>query len=168
MISTIGYEGVALNEFIETLQLACVDIVIDVRERAQSRRSGFSKNVLADALERAGIDYEHFPELGDPKEGREAARSGNMDTFRRIYLARVRQKEAVAAINEIIEIADSLHSCLLCYERNPNDCHRKIITDIIQEKHGLMPTHLGVRKIEPSKSRKGRVLHSREGAAASV
>lgn len=168
MISTIGYEGVSLEEFIETLKIACVDIVIDVRERAQSRRPGFSKNILAETLERAGIEYEHFPELGDPKEGRDAARSGDFGRFRKIYSGRIEQKDARAAIQEILEIADTGHACLLCFERNPEHCHRKIITDIIQKENQIKTTHLGVRKNESLKPVKRRVLHSRESTAAQI
>ncbi|MEZ5893443.1 MAG: DUF488 domain-containing protein [Parvularculaceae bacterium] len=168
MISTIGYEGVSLEEFIATLKVARVDIVIDVRERAQSRRKGFSKNALADALEVAGIEYEHFPELGDPKEGRDAARSGDIGAFQRIYSQRIKQKDALAAIDEIIDISISSHACLLCFERNPNVCHRKLITDVLEKKNQIKATHLGVRKNESLKPIKRRVLHTRESVAPSV
>ncbi|MEE2691224.1 MAG: DUF488 domain-containing protein [Pseudomonadota bacterium] len=166
MISTIGYEGASLEDFIASLKVACVDIVIDVRERAQSRRAGFSKNALASALESAGIEYEHFQKLGDPKEGREAARAGDIEKFRRIYSNVIRGGDAVAAIDEIIEIASSMHACLLCYERDPVSCHRKMITDIIEKKDGIKPIHLGVRKFEPLKSGRRRVLHTREGTTS--
>lgn len=168
MISTIGYEGASLDDFIRSLKLAHVEIVIDVRERAQSRRPGFSKSALIAALAGAGIDYEHFPELGDPKAGREAARAGDWSNFRRIYFGIVKKPEAVAAITEIVEIEASMHACLLCYERDPFTCHRKIITDIIQESEGISSTHLGVKKFGTSESGSRRVLHSRESATASI
>ena len=53
-IFTIGYEGATLCDFLATLQLAGVQSVLDVREVAQSRRRGFSKTALAEALKEVG------------------------------------------------------------------------------------------------------------------
>src|SRR5688572_16080609 len=63
-IFTIGYEGATLSDFIATLQVAGVRRVVDVRELPQSRRPGFSKNVLRTALEEHGFAYEHRKPLG--------------------------------------------------------------------------------------------------------
>lgn len=168
MLSTIGYEGASLKDFVATIAASTVEVLVDVRERAQSRRRGFSKTVLSDALAEIGVEYLHFPELGDPKEGREAARAGDWKKFKRIYSNVIRRKAAQYAIEEIIEIAKSSNACLLCYERDPFTCHRKIITDKIAASKGIMATHLGVRQVESSSSHRRRVLHPREGIAASV
>ncbi len=50
---TIGYEGLSQKEFIATLAAAKVRIVFDVRELPLSRKPGFSKRGLADALGRS-------------------------------------------------------------------------------------------------------------------
>ena len=47
---TIGYEGRALDELIAELQAHRIDRVIDVRELPLSRRRGFSKTPLREAL----------------------------------------------------------------------------------------------------------------------
>ena len=168
MLSTIGYESARLEEFIDTLKAAEIDTLIDVRERAQSRRKGFSKTALSEALALADIEYRHFPKLGDPKEGRDAARSGDWKEFRRIYSNVIRRKAAVEALDAIIEIMRTSTICLLCYEKDANTCHRKIIADKIEGIEGIEATHLLVRKVEPSSSSKRRMLHTREGSAASV
>src|SRR5690606_1162660 len=85
VLTTIGYEKADLSDFIATLRAANVDILIDIRDRAQSRRPGFSKSALAEALDEVDIDYVHFRQLGDPKEGREAARRGDLARFRQVY-----------------------------------------------------------------------------------
>ena len=166
MLFTIGYEGATLANFINSLQAEGIDILIDVRERAQSRRKGFSKTALSEALEQAGIDYLHFRELGDPKEGREAARAGDIRKFKQIYANVIRRKAAQTAIGEIVKIAKKQSACLLCYEKDALTCHRKIITDRIFKECNISTEHLEVTRIEPSKSGKRRVLHSSEGAAA--
>lgn len=168
MLSTIGYESAELADFIETLKISNVQILIDVRERAQSRRKGFSKSALADALANAGIEYLHMRELGDPKEGRDAARSGDFKKFRRIYSKVLSGRNAKLAISKIIEILDQQNVCLLCYERDPMTCHRKMITDNIESIEKIKSKHLGVLKFGASPSKERRVLYTREGAAAQI
>jgi len=65
LINTIGYEGARPDDFVETLRAADVTMVIDIRDRAQSRRPGFSKSALEQSLAEAGIGYVHYRELGD-------------------------------------------------------------------------------------------------------
>jgi len=168
MLSTVGYERSSLNDFIETLKIAKVEVLIDVRERAQSRRRGFSKTALAEALDEAGMEYLHFRELGDPKEGREAARAGEFTKFRRIYANVLKRTNAKRAIAEIIDIVGVQNVCLLCYERDPMTCHRKIITDKIEKSAGIKAKHLGVTSIESPSRPKRRVLHTRESIAAQI
>ena len=49
-IFTIGYEGATQAELIAALEKAGVEQVIDVRAVPNSRKPGFSKNVLAAGL----------------------------------------------------------------------------------------------------------------------
>ena len=49
-LSTIGYEGKTVEEFLHQLDAAGVALLIDVRAVAASRRPGFSKTALAGAL----------------------------------------------------------------------------------------------------------------------
>jgi uncharacterized protein (DUF488 family) len=74
-IFTIGYEGTTQGEFVAALQAARVERVIDVRAVPNSRRPGFSKTPLRNALAEAGIDYVHLRALGTPADGRAAARA---------------------------------------------------------------------------------------------
>ena len=84
-IFTIGYEGATVGEFLSALQSAGVERVIDVRAVPNSRRPGFSKTPLRNALAEAGIDYVHLRALGTPADGRAAARAGRKDELKRIY-----------------------------------------------------------------------------------
>lgn len=166
MISTIGYEGAKLEDFVATLNHVDIDILVDIRERAQSRRKGFSKTALSEALASAGIDYLHLRELGDPKPGREAARRGDWEEFRSIFSEVVSSTTAQDAIRKIEEIARESRVCLLCYERDYTTCHRKIVSDILDDRLGSRTQHLGVRTIESLGKSGRRVLHPRQSAAA--
>ena len=148
MLNTIGYEGATLSDFIDTLKHADVQILVDIRERAQSRKKGFSKSTLSAALTEVGITYLHFRELGDPKEGRDAARSGNWPLFLAVFGEVLETAAAQKALDEITELASKQTICLLCYERDVRYCHRKIVSDRIAERLKTKARHLGVNRID--------------------
>lgn len=144
-VSTIGYEGADLDAFVYTLGAAGIDCLLDVREVAGSRRPGFSKNALRQHLALAGIEYIHFRQLGDPKKGREAMRRGNRDEFRRIFLGHMESEGAQRELEQAIALASERAIVLLCYERNPTDCHRTIIAEKMNEQGTFAIRHLGVQ-----------------------
>lgn len=144
MLYTIGYEGSSLADFVATLRLAEVRVVADIRDRAQSRRPGFSKSALSAALQEAGIEYIHLKELGDPKAGRDAARRGDIVEFRRVFSKVMSSKEAAGALGTIANLIQDATVCLMCYERDEKTCHRKIVSEDLEMKTGTAVKHLGV------------------------
>jgi uncharacterized protein (DUF488 family) len=166
MLNTIGYEGATPEDFLATLAAAKIRFVFDIRDRAQSRRPGFSKSALAAALLEAGIGYLHLKELGDPKDGRDAARSGDIAKFRKIFSGVLAKPEAQAAISQITETAQILDVCLLCYERDASDCHRKLVSDKIELETGMKARHLGVQSFEQIEKFKRRMSSAGEGATS--
>jgi uncharacterized protein (DUF488 family) len=126
-IYTIGYEGSTVAELLAALEQAGVERVIDVRAVPNSRRPGFSKNLLRNALAEVGIAYVHLRALGTPAEGRAAARAGRMDELERIYAGQLELPEAIAQGAEMLELAKEKPSALLCYEREPRGCHRTLL-----------------------------------------
>lgn len=148
MLFTIGYEKSELQDFIQTVRAAGVDVLVDIRDRAQSRRKGFSKTALSAALNEAGIGYIHYRELGDPKEGREAARAGDFERFKTIYSAVLKSDEAQAALSKLESLSQEHAICLLCYERDHRECHRKMVADSLKKRINVAITHLGVQPIE--------------------
>ena len=126
-IFTIGYEAVTQSEFIAALQAAGVERVIDVRALPLSRRPGFSKTPLRLGLAEAGLEYVHLKALGTPPEGREAARKGRQADLKRIYAGQLELPEAIAQGAEMLSLAEEKPSALLCYERQPSECHRSLL-----------------------------------------
>src|ERR1700761_5691038 len=96
-VATIGYEHATQEDVIGRLKHAGVEVLIDVRAVAASRRAGFSKTVLAASLHAAGIDYVHLRQLGTPKPGRDAARAGRTGEMHAIYEAHLVEPAAVVA-----------------------------------------------------------------------
>lgn len=126
-IFTIGYEGATVGEFVDALRNAGVERVIDVRALPLSRRPGFSKTPLRGALAEAGIDYVHLRALGTPADGRAAARAGRHADMARIYSGQLELPEAIAQSAKMLALAEEKPSALLCFEREPQHCHRSLL-----------------------------------------
>lgn len=138
---TIGYEKADPADFIATLRAAGIDILIDVRERAMSRRKGFAKTALRNMLAEASIDYRHEPSLGSPSEIRNRLkRDRDYDRFFREYEQHLDQQGDV--LDALAQVDG--RAVLLCYERNPNECHRLSVARRLTERTGLEVQHLGV------------------------
>ena len=131
---TIGYEGKTQAEFLEELQAAGVELVIDVRAVAASRRPGFSKTALANGLRERGIDYLHLRPLGTPADGRQAARAGRIGEMRAIYAEQLETSEAALALEQALAEASARPAALLCYEREAPDCHRSMLAQRMVER----------------------------------
>jgi uncharacterized protein (DUF488 family) len=135
---TIGYEQTPPTAVLNELEQAGVRLLVDVRAVTSSRRPGFSKNQLAAALDERGISYIHLRALGTPKEGRLAARSGDIETLAKIYNAHLKKPEAREEMDELAALTLKAGPvCLLCYERDHTNCHRTFIAEIIEERDGV-------------------------------
>jgi uncharacterized protein (DUF488 family) len=130
-IFTIGYEGTTVGEFLAALQQAGVERVIDVRAVPNSRRPGFSKTPLRNALAEVDIDYVHLRALGTPADGRAAARAGRHEELKRIYAGQLELPEAMAQGAQMVELSRERPSAVLCYERDPSGCHRTLLLDSV-------------------------------------
>lgn len=135
---TIGYEQTPPKAMLDELQRAGVKLLVDVRAIASSRRPGFSKTQLAAGLHERGIGYVHLRGLGTPKEGREAARGGDMKALSKIYHAHLKTTQARAEMDELETLVTKAGPVyILCYERDHNACHRKFIAEIIENRDGV-------------------------------
>ena len=123
---TIGYQGASIEGFIAALKSAGVETLIDVRAVPASRRREFSKTNLAASLEAAGLAYVHLAGLGNPKAGRDAAKSGRLDDYKRIYSEHLASEPAREALAHAADIAAAAPSCLMCLEADPAHCHRSM------------------------------------------
>jgi uncharacterized protein (DUF488 family) len=140
---TIGYEQTPSKAVLDELENAGVKLLVDVRAVVSSRRPGFSKNQLAAGLDARGISYLHLKGLGTPKDGRLAARSGDMKTLERIYAKHLKTPQAKEELDELSSLVmKSGPVCILCYERDHQHCHRKWIAEIIEDRDGVKVENL--------------------------
>ena len=85
-VASVGYEGHRdVDVFAKTIATAGVERLLDVRELPISRKKGFAKTALSEALERAGIEYRHLKLLGNPKAFRDLYKSGDVAGGRSRY-----------------------------------------------------------------------------------
>lgn len=128
---TIGYEDADLYPFVETLGTAGVELVVDTRERAQSRRKGYSKTALGLALNEQGIGYQHLRALGTPPALRKTYKLdrdfGALAAGYALHLAT--QGEALEALGQLVS---KQKVALLCYEADPQTCHRSLVAQRLQ------------------------------------
>ncbi len=130
-IVSIGYEQRSIEEFVQLLVDARVDIAVDVRLNAISRKRGFSKTALSHALASAGINYRHERTLGNPKDNRAPFRQGHPDARNR-YLQHL-SNGAAPVLNDVTDLARHNRVALLCFERDHSQCHRSCIAQQAQE-----------------------------------
>ena len=135
-LASIGYERATVGDLIATLHGAGITCLVDVRDLPVSRRPGFAKTALAEALAEAGIGYRHL------KPGRDAARAGGIADYRRLYRAHLASETGKAGIAELVAIAETESACLMCLERDPARCHRSLILDVLAERRALAVEHL--------------------------
>jgi uncharacterized protein (DUF488 family) len=131
---TIGYEQAKPAAVLDELKRAKVQLLVDTRAVAASRRPGFSKRQLAHSLDEVGIAYIHLQKLGTPAEGRAAARSGDTEALWRIYDKHIRTAAAQSQLDELTALIKSgQRIALLCYCRDPKTCHRsRIVANVMK------------------------------------
>ncbi|MEJ0068248.1 MAG: DUF488 domain-containing protein [Pseudomonadota bacterium] len=134
LLFTIGYEKASQADVLAALEAAGVEILIDVRDRPQSRRAGFSKRQLEAGVEELGLRYVHLKALGTPPEGREANRTRQWDRFWRIVEDKLATAEAEIDLQRAAELAQAAPSCLLVLRgADWHICHRRRVAELLVE-----------------------------------
>lgn len=131
----VGYEGHDISSFIDSLQPWKIDVLVDVRLNAISRKKGFSKTALSSALAEAGIRYQHLPCLGNPKDNRDGfwapGTNAAVHAHER-YRELLSTDPARASLRNLAELAMTERVALLCFEASEIRCHRRLVLEAIQ------------------------------------
>jgi uncharacterized protein (DUF488 family) len=135
-VFTIGYAERTIKEFIERLKRNNITVLIDVREIPVSRKPGFSKSRLSEILRNNDINYIHVKDLGSPKHLRKKLQQNNdYKSFFFEYRTYIDSKTKI--VEELYkDVVSQETSCLMCMERLPEYCHRKIVAEKIKEIDG--------------------------------
>lgn len=154
-VATIGVYGFDLESFLDTLGKAGVGTVVDVRQRRGVRGPEYAwanAKRLQRSLTEAGVGYLHLKELAPTTElrqlqYREDDRLGEGKRSRTHLAPEYAHRYceeilAVADLSPLLELAEKALPALLCVERDPEACHRSLITTRLEREHGLTPLHL--------------------------
>lgn len=125
VLFTIGYEGKSLEAYLNELIQHDLKVLCDVRGNPISRKFGFSKRQLQDAVQKVGIRYVHIPELGI-----ESARRKDLDTpesYQQLFddFERNVLPHREEYLQQILQLLDTTKRvALTCFEADPARCHR--------------------------------------------
>lgn len=134
-ISGIGYEGLTLDTFVSKLRIRGIETLVDVRLNAISRKRGFSKRALAEALGDAGIAYVHLPALGNQRDNRAGygeLKSDLANEVRDRFRKELQSEAAAAALREVADLAQVSEVVLFCYEQVEQHCHREQVLERVR------------------------------------
>lgn len=134
-IYSIGFTQKNAEKFFGLIKNESVDRVLDVRINNRSQLSGFAKkDDLAFFLkELCAVDYEHIPDLAPTKDMLSKYKKKDMcwDEYSEKFLTLMSHRKI-----ETIDKKLFSNSCLLCSEHKPHMCHRKLVTDYLNESWG--------------------------------
>lgn len=136
-VGSVGYERHKDHRaFAQHLSDTGVEQLLDVRELPISRRRGYSKSALSQAMAGVGIEYVHLKTLGNPKPFRDMYKSGRVDEGRQRYEEYL-LSERRDALRDLVPLLRDKRSALMCVEHDPRTCHRTVIFDALREELGL-------------------------------
>ncbi|MGP4115227.1 DUF488 family protein, N3 subclade [Streptomyces sp. 4N509B] len=135
-----GYEGRDIDAFVTSLLDSRIDVVADVRLTPISRKKGFSKTRLGQALAEAGIAYTHLRGLGNPKDNRAPFWDGRLDVGLARFRGVLRSEEARSDLDRLTEHARQSRVAVLCFEKDEDRCHRQVVLEMVR-KRATVPVH---------------------------
>lgn len=133
---TIGHSNRPLDEFLDMLRAARIDMLIDVRTFPRSRTNpAYNIERLPDDLARLQVGYRHWPAFG----GRRPRQPGVDESVNALW--RVRSfhnyadyalgSEFAEAFDELVDLGRDRRLALMCSEAVWWRCHRRIIADYL-------------------------------------
>lgn len=146
---TIGHSTRDWQEFLGLLQAQSIDLLVDVRRFAGSRRNPqYGADRLSLALAEAGLDYLAIAELG----GRRAVSPDSVNTVWRnpsfrAYADHMQTLEYRHGRQQLLAAASAQRTVIMCAEAVWWRCHRALIADDLMVM-GVQVLHiLGVGKL---------------------
>lgn len=142
---TIGHNKTSLRGFVERLQNARVDCVVDIRLNNTSQLAGFAKRDDLEFLlvEGFGIRYVHMLNCAPAQEMLDAYKSDrDWDRYAQSYGALIDEREMPRGFLDAARAAGWKRPCLLCAEETPDTCHRRLLAEALAAAGSVEVTHL--------------------------
>ncbi len=139
-IFTIGHSNHELDHFICLLKSNKIDVLVDVRSHPYSRfASHFSKNDLKKAIQANGIKYLFLgKELGGQPVGSEFYDSDGFVLYSRLAESPL----FLEGIERLMDGIKTYRVALMCSEKNPSNCHRRLLVGRVLSNRGAQVHHI--------------------------
>ncbi len=130
---TIGHGNRPMDEFIPLLVERAIQTLVDVRAQPHSSRFPlFTMDALREAMEKLGIVY-HWAgrQLGGRRSAQTDSRHDALDEGLRGYADYMETDWFEKGANQLVNLATRSPTAMLCAERAPERCHRRLIADYL-------------------------------------
>ena len=132
-VFTIGHSTRSFTQFLELLEIFRIEMVADVRTIPKSRHNPqFNTDVLKVGLEARGIGYIHMAGLGGLRHAlKDSVNMGWKNLSFRGYADYMQTVDFDNNLKQLITIAVTKVTVIMCAEAVPWRCHRSLIGDAL-------------------------------------
>ena len=132
-IFTVGHSTHSIDEFVRLLRAYGIGRVVDVRTIPRSRHNPqFNHEALSRALHNRHIHYRHIKALGGLRHARaDSPNTGWRNASFRGYADYMQTPDFDRALEELIALAATEPTVIMCAEAVPWRCHRSLIADAL-------------------------------------
>jgi uncharacterized protein (DUF488 family) len=144
-VLTVGHSNQPLERFLSLLAQHRVEALADIRRFPSSKKfPHFKQSSLAAALQKAGIEYHWFQELGGRRRKEKGDSSPNLGLYNagfRSYADYMLTKEFQKGIDNLLEMAGHKRTAIMCAEALFWRCHRRLVSDFL-DANGITVQHI--------------------------
>lgn len=132
-IYTIGHSNRDIGDFIDLLAEHDIELLVDIRTVPKSRHNPqFGQDQLPASLEASGIAYCYMKDLGGlRKTNADSPNGGWRNASFRGYADWMQTEAFSTAVDELIELARTQVTAIMCAEAVPWRCHRSLVGDAL-------------------------------------
>ena len=132
-VFTVGHSTRSMDEFVRLLRAYGIGRVVDVRTIPRSRHNPqFNHEALSRALHNRHIHYRHIKTLGGLRHARaDSPNTGWRNASFRGYADYMQTPTFARALEELIALAATEPTVIMCAEAVPWRCHRSLIADAL-------------------------------------
>ncbi len=133
LLYTAGHSNRDFSAFAHLLRQNGIEAVADVRSSPGSKRfPHFNRGNLQTRLPEMGISYSWFRDLGGMKRGRDE--DGSVLDGLQGYRAYMRDPRFQKAVQELLRLASSHRTAIMCAEKDPGKCHRLLLSRYLADR----------------------------------
>ncbi|WP_424358867.1 DUF488 family protein [Methanocella sp. MCL-LM] len=134
---TVGYERLSLEDLFLLLKDNGVRCLVDVREAPWSQVPDYRKATLEEKLPELSRFYEYeIKYVSMPSVGNVFRKNDLSDLeINESYRQHIVRKEA--ELETLHGLITKSKTALMCYEADPDSCHRSVLASVLASKYGL-------------------------------